>query len=80
LPEGARDERLQSYLLGISVDLDSQAEGLVDGVAQLRIGLGERLGEVGQRVEDSAGFLDVDRLLLLGLGELRESGLDLLAL
>jgi hypothetical protein len=80
LTEGARDERLQSYLLGISVDLDPQAEGLIDGVAEFRIGLGERLGEVGQRVENRAGFVDVDRLLVLGLGELREGGLDLLAL
>jgi hypothetical protein len=45
--EGARDERLQPYLGLVSVDLDGEAEGVVDLTAELGGGGGERVVEVG---------------------------------
>jgi hypothetical protein len=58
--EGARDERLQSYLGFVSVDLDGEAEGVVDLAAELGVGGGEGLAEVGQPVEDGAGVVEVE--------------------
>jgi len=58
--EGARDERLQSYLGLVAVDLDAEAEGVVDLTAELGVGGGERVVEVGQPVEDGAGVVEVE--------------------
>jgi hypothetical protein len=45
--EGARDERLQLYLGLVAVDLDGEAEGVVDLAAEVGVGCGERAVEVG---------------------------------
>jgi len=49
--EGARDERLHAYLVCVAVECDAESEGVEDAAAGLGIGVRERFGEVGQRVE-----------------------------
>jgi hypothetical protein len=57
----------------------SELERLVDLAAKLGVGLGERLAEVGQRVADGAGVLDVeDGALTLLKVERGKDGLGLL--
>jgi hypothetical protein len=59
--EGARDERLHAYLAGVAVECDREAECVEHATAKLGIGGGERFSEVGERVEDLAGVVEVDR-------------------
>jgi hypothetical protein len=62
----------------VAVDLDGEAEGVVDATAELRVGGRERLAQVGQAVEDGAGVVDVEPGSLAPiLVEVRESRFDL---
>jgi hypothetical protein len=61
LGEGARDERLHAYLTGVAVERDREPERLEDATPKLGIGRGERFAEVGERVEDLAGVVEVER-------------------
>ncbi len=59
--EGARDERLHAYLAGVAVERDREAENVEDATAKFGVGYSERFGEVGERVKDLAGVVEVDR-------------------
>lgn len=69
------------YSTFVAVDLDPQPEGVEDGSLQLRVGVCQGLGQVGEGGEHRAGVLGIDgRAVAPRLIELVEGGLGLLAL
>jgi hypothetical protein len=73
--EGTRYERPHSYLAGVAVDLDAEAEGVVDRVAQVGIRGSKLFAEIWNRAEQRACFGHSDRASLacsvVGIGERR---------